>query len=62
MRAQLGAKSEQLLKKGMGIPDVLLVSIMVNAIKYVWHFSFLYQFNIFMLQKYYGNNVFVFNI
>ncbi|XP_073933727.1 sperm flagellar protein 2 isoform X1 [Castor canadensis] len=32
VRAQLGAKSEQLLKKGMGIPDVLLVSIMVNAI------------------------------
>ncbi|XP_009447568.4 sperm flagellar protein 2 isoform X16 [Pan troglodytes] len=31
-RAQLGAKSEQLLKKGKSIPDVLLVDIMVNAI------------------------------
>ncbi|KAL4683573.1 hypothetical protein H8959_021267 [Pygathrix nigripes] len=31
-RAQLGAQSEQLLKKGKSIPDVLLVDIMVNAI------------------------------
>ncbi|KAM5264410.1 LOW QUALITY PROTEIN: sperm flagellar protein 2-like [Ctenodactylus gundi] len=31
-RAQLGAKSEQLLKKGKSVPDTLLVSIMVNAI------------------------------
>ncbi|XP_024301987.1 sperm flagellar protein 2 isoform X17 [Homo sapiens] len=31
-RAQLGAKSEQLLKKGKSIPDVLLVDIIVNAI------------------------------
>ncbi|XP_058535993.1 sperm flagellar protein 2 isoform X1 [Ochotona princeps] len=32
VRAQLGAKSEQLLKKGKSISDTLLVSIMVNAI------------------------------
>ncbi|XP_049718155.1 sperm flagellar protein 2 isoform X12 [Elephas maximus indicus] len=35
VRAQLGAKSEKLLKKGMSIPDGLLVSIMVNAINQV---------------------------
>ncbi|XP_058163686.1 sperm flagellar protein 2 isoform X3 [Dasypus novemcinctus] len=35
VRAQLGAKSEKLLKKGKSIPDVLLVSIMVNAINQV---------------------------
>ncbi|XP_032134857.1 sperm flagellar protein 2 isoform X1 [Sapajus apella] len=34
-RAQLGAKSEQLLKKGKSIPDVLLVDIMVNAINMI---------------------------
>ncbi|XP_017403763.1 sperm flagellar protein 2 isoform X2 [Cebus imitator] len=34
-RAQLGAKSEQLLKKGKSIPDVLLVGIMVNAINMI---------------------------
>ncbi|KAL1783577.1 sperm flagellar protein 2, partial [Sigmodon hispidus] len=33
VRAQLGAKSEHLLKKGKSIPDILLVNIMVNAIK-----------------------------
>ncbi|XP_026639630.1 sperm flagellar protein 2 [Microtus ochrogaster] len=33
LRAQLGAKSEQLLKKGKSVPDILLVNIMVNAIK-----------------------------
>ncbi|MBZ3886180.1 Sperm flagellar protein 2 [Sciurus carolinensis] len=32
VRAQLGEKSEQLLKKGKSIPDKLLVNIMVNAI------------------------------
>ncbi|XP_012662505.1 sperm flagellar protein 2 [Otolemur garnettii] len=32
VRAQLGAKSEELLKKGKNIPDTLLVDIMVNAI------------------------------
>ncbi|KAJ8787498.1 hypothetical protein J1605_022983 [Eschrichtius robustus] len=32
VRAQLGAKSEELLKKGKSISDMLLVSIMVNAI------------------------------
>ncbi|XP_053454848.1 sperm flagellar protein 2 [Nycticebus coucang] len=32
VRAQLGAKSEELLKKGKNIPDMLLVDIMVNAI------------------------------
>ncbi|XP_006156392.1 sperm flagellar protein 2 isoform X2 [Tupaia chinensis] len=32
VRAQLGAKSEQLLKKGKSIPDLLLVNILVNAI------------------------------
>ncbi|XP_008573011.1 PREDICTED: sperm flagellar protein 2 [Galeopterus variegatus] len=32
VRAQLGAKSEQLLKKGKSIPDTLLVNILVNAI------------------------------
>uniref|UniRef100_A0A8C0ACN6 Sperm flagellar 2 n=1 Tax=Bos mutus grunniens TaxID=30521 RepID=A0A8C0ACN6_BOSMU len=35
VRAQLGAKSEKLLKKGKSISDILLVSIMVNAIKYI---------------------------
>ncbi|XP_006902188.1 PREDICTED: sperm flagellar protein 2 [Elephantulus edwardii] len=35
VRAQLGEKSEELLKKGMSIPDELLVSIMVNAINQV---------------------------
>ncbi|KAM6224376.1 sperm flagellar protein 2 [Rhynchocyon petersi] len=35
VRAQLGEKSEELLKKGLSIPDVLLVSIMVNAINQV---------------------------
>ncbi|XP_037655024.1 sperm flagellar protein 2 isoform X1 [Choloepus didactylus] len=35
VRAQLGAKSEKLLKKGKSIPDMLLVSIMVNAIHQV---------------------------
>ncbi|XP_044788546.2 sperm flagellar protein 2 isoform X4 [Bubalus bubalis] len=35
VRAQLGAKSERLLKKGKSISDILLVSIMVNAIKIV---------------------------
>ncbi|XP_045141275.1 sperm flagellar protein 2 [Echinops telfairi] len=35
VRAQLGEKSEQLLKRGMSIPDMLLVSIMVNAINQV---------------------------
>ncbi|XP_069348714.1 sperm flagellar protein 2 [Eulemur rufifrons] len=35
VRAQLGAKSEQLLKKGKSIPDMLLVDIMVNAINEV---------------------------
>ncbi|KAM9695098.1 sperm flagellar protein 2-like isoform 1-T1 [Trichechus inunguis] len=35
VRGQLGAKSEKLLKKGMSIPDMLLVSIMVNAINQV---------------------------
>ncbi|KAG8512669.1 Sperm flagellar protein 2, partial [Galemys pyrenaicus] len=33
MRAQLGAKSEKLLKKGKSISDTLLISIMVNAIR-----------------------------
>ncbi|KAM4875931.1 sperm flagellar protein 2 [Thomomys bottae] len=32
VRAQLGAESEQLLKKGKSVPDTLLVNIMVNAI------------------------------
>ncbi|XP_074185319.1 sperm flagellar protein 2 [Rhinolophus sinicus] len=32
VRAQLGAKSEKLLKKGKSISDVLLVDILVNAI------------------------------
>ncbi|XP_077616298.1 sperm flagellar protein 2 [Crocuta crocuta] len=32
VRAQLGAKSEKLLKKGKSISDMLLVSILVNAI------------------------------
>ncbi|XP_012974476.2 sperm flagellar protein 2 isoform X3 [Mesocricetus auratus] len=32
LRAQLGAKSDQLLKKGKSIPDILLVNIVVNAI------------------------------
>ncbi|XP_070443111.1 sperm flagellar protein 2 isoform X7 [Equus przewalskii] len=35
VRAQLGAKSEQLLKKGKSISDMLLVSIMVNAINQI---------------------------
>lgn len=33
MRAQLGAKSELMLRRGKSIPDILLVSILVNAIK-----------------------------
>ncbi|XP_063114134.1 sperm flagellar protein 2 isoform X3 [Cavia porcellus] len=32
VRAQLGAKSQELLKKGKSIPDTLLVNIIVNAI------------------------------
>lgn len=44
LRAQLGAKSEQLLKKGKSVPDILLVNIMVNAIKYVLQFPFSYLF------------------
>ncbi|XP_036703493.1 sperm flagellar protein 2 [Balaenoptera musculus] len=35
VRAQLGAKSEELLKKGRSISDMLLVSIMVNAINQI---------------------------
>ncbi|XP_033615101.1 sperm flagellar protein 2 isoform X3 [Fukomys damarensis] len=35
VRAQLGAKSQQFLKKGKSIPDVLLVNIIVNAINEV---------------------------
>nr|XP_014336672.1 PREDICTED: sperm flagellar protein 2 isoform X2 [Bos mutus] len=35
VRAQLGAKSEKLLKKGKSISDILLVSIMVNAINQI---------------------------
>uniref|UniRef100_A0A452GAE1 Sperm flagellar 2 n=1 Tax=Capra hircus TaxID=9925 RepID=A0A452GAE1_CAPHI len=35
VRAQLGAKSEMLLKKGKSISDILLVSIMVNAINQI---------------------------
>ncbi|XP_043344810.1 sperm flagellar protein 2 isoform X2 [Cervus canadensis] len=35
VRAQLGAKSERLLKKGKSISDILLVSIMVNAINQI---------------------------
>ncbi|XP_026948480.1 sperm flagellar protein 2-like [Sagmatias obliquidens] len=35
VRAQLGAKSEKLLKKGKSISDPLLVSIMVNAINQI---------------------------
>ncbi|XP_019488516.1 PREDICTED: sperm flagellar protein 2 [Hipposideros armiger] len=35
VRAQLGAKSEKLLKKGKSISDMLLVSIMVNAINQI---------------------------
>ncbi|XP_065729297.1 sperm flagellar protein 2 [Phocoena phocoena] len=35
VRAQLGAKSEKLLKKGKSISDTLLVSIMVNAINQI---------------------------
>lgn len=35
VRAQLGAKSEKLLKKGKSVSDMLLVDILVNAIKYV---------------------------
>lgn len=33
VRAQLGAKSELMLRRGKSVPDVLLVSILVNAIK-----------------------------
>lgn len=33
MRAQLGAKSELMLRRGKSVPDVLLVNILVNAIK-----------------------------
>ncbi|XP_076772209.1 sperm flagellar protein 2 isoform X9 [Arvicanthis niloticus] len=33
VRAQLGAKSELMLRRGKSIPDVLLVNILVNAIK-----------------------------
>ncbi|XP_021039606.1 sperm flagellar protein 2 isoform X3 [Mus caroli] len=33
VRAQLGAKSELMLRRGKSIPDILLVSILVNAIK-----------------------------
>ncbi|ERE85825.1 sperm flagellar protein 2 [Cricetulus griseus] len=32
LRAQLGAKSDWLLKKGKSIPDILMVNILVNAI------------------------------
>nr|BDX35567.1 sperm flagella 2 protein [Bos taurus] len=35
VRAQLGAKTERLLKKGKSISDILLVSIMVNAINQI---------------------------
>ncbi|XP_059863060.1 sperm flagellar protein 2 [Delphinus delphis] len=35
VRAQLGAKSEKLLKKGKSISDTLLVGIMVNAINQI---------------------------
>lgn len=49
LRAQLGAKSEQLLKKGKSVPDILLVNIMVNAIKYVLQFPFSCLCNIFFL-------------
>ncbi|XP_070267943.1 sperm flagellar protein 2-like isoform X3 [Myotis yumanensis] len=35
MRAQLGAKSEKLLKKGKSVSDTLLVNIMVNAINQI---------------------------
>ncbi|EPQ11679.1 Sperm flagellar protein 2 [Myotis brandtii] len=35
VRAQLGAKSEKLLKKGKSVSDTLLVNIMVNAIKII---------------------------
>ncbi|XP_066229610.1 sperm flagellar protein 2 isoform X1 [Saccopteryx leptura] len=34
-RAELGAKAEKLLKKGLSVPDTLLVSIMVNAINQI---------------------------
>ncbi|KAK2492976.1 hypothetical protein MC885_017740, partial [Smutsia gigantea] len=37
VRAQLGAKSEKLLKKGKSVSDMLLVSIMVNAINETPH-------------------------
>ncbi|XP_031216103.1 sperm flagellar protein 2 isoform X2 [Mastomys coucha] len=33
VRAQLGAKSELMLRRGKSIPDILLVGILVNAIK-----------------------------
>ncbi|XP_073093323.1 sperm flagellar protein 2 isoform X7 [Manis javanica] len=35
VRAQLGAKSEKLLKKGKSVSDMLLVSIMANAINQI---------------------------
>ncbi|XP_005872661.1 PREDICTED: sperm flagellar protein 2 [Myotis brandtii] len=35
VRAQLGAKSEKLLKKGKSVSDTLLVNIMVNAINQI---------------------------
>ncbi|XP_054439986.1 sperm flagellar protein 2 [Pteronotus mesoamericanus] len=35
VRAQLGAKSEEMLKKGKSVPDLLLVSILVNAINQI---------------------------
>ncbi|ELK31724.1 Sperm flagellar protein 2 [Myotis davidii] len=35
VRAQLGAKSEKLLKKGKSVSDTLLVNIMVNAINII---------------------------
>ncbi|XP_051038489.1 sperm flagellar protein 2 [Phodopus roborovskii] len=35
LRAQLGAKSDWLLKKGKSIPDILLINILVNAINEV---------------------------
>lgn len=34
VRAQLGARSQKVLKKGKSIPDELLVDILVEAIKY----------------------------
>nr|KAF6491069.1 sperm flagellar 2 [Molossus molossus] len=55
VRAQLGAKSEKLLKKGKSVPDILLVSIMVNAIKYVL-FLCMYL-NILSHKEIYKNNI-----